>query len=36
MNSIGDSLLLAATLIFQVDVELVRIVGLSLRVSATA
>jgi ABC-type tungstate transport system substrate-binding protein len=36
MNSIGDSLFLAATLIFQVDVELVRIVGLSLRVSATA
>ena len=36
MNSIGDSLFLAAALIFNVDVELMRIVGLSLRVSATA
>jgi ABC-type tungstate transport system substrate-binding protein len=36
MNSIGDSLFLAAALIFNVDVELMRIVGLSLRVSTTA
>ena len=33
MNSIGDSLFLAVALIFNVDVELMRIVGLSLRVS---
>jgi tungstate transport system permease protein len=36
MSSIGDSLLLAAALIFNLDVELMRIVGLSLRVSTTA
>jgi tungstate transport system permease protein len=36
MNSISDSLFLAAALIFNVDVELMRIVGLSLRVSTMA
>jgi tungstate transport system permease protein len=36
MSSIGDSLFLAAALIFNVDVELMRIVGLSLRVSTSA
>jgi len=36
MSSIGDSLLLAVALIFNVDAELMRIVGLSLRVSTTA
>ena len=36
MNSIGDSLFLAAALIFNIDAELMRIVGLSLRVSTTA
>ena len=35
MSSIGDSLFLAAALIFNVDAELMRIVGLSLRVSTT-
>ncbi|HET7527297.1 MAG TPA: ABC transporter permease, partial [Burkholderiaceae bacterium] len=36
MNSIADSLLLAAQLIARADADLWRIVGLSLRVSATA
>jgi ABC-type tungstate transport system substrate-binding protein len=36
MNSIADSLLLAAQLISQADADLWRIVGLSLQVSATA
>jgi tungstate transport system permease protein len=36
MTSIGDSLFLAVALIFNVDAELMRIVGLSLRVSTSA